>query len=178
MTLSRKIGFRLKRLYLIGLALIVSLPATAQLPDSDQRALEQLTVDFKNAIKDKDSTAFNALFFSPSVDFTGIMSEKTEWSIKEGYPEFEGIAVSDHRSFIRDICKADGPQEERFYHVKIDADGAVGTVRFDYSFHSGSKMIQWGHEIWNVAKDQETWLITDVVYSIHFPHVEPFLDGE
>jgi len=31
--------------------------------------------------------------------------KKTEKSIKKDYPEFEGIAVSNCRKFIADICK-------------------------------------------------------------------------
>ncbi|MEL7122794.1 MAG: hypothetical protein AAFO07_25330, partial [Bacteroidota bacterium] len=81
---------------------------------------------------------------------------------------------SNHKKFINDICKTPKKQEEKFYNVLLSSDGNIGTVSFDYAFFSEGKMIQWGNEKWNLARDGEKWLITDVVYSIHFPKVEAF----
>jgi len=161
-------------LAIVGLFLFTTSQSAAQISEADSIALSKVITDFKASIIEKDSVRFDSLFFSTAVDFTGIMSEKTEWSIKKGYPEFQGIAVSSHKDFIKDICKTPKKQEERFYNVVLSADGAIGSISFDYAFYSDDKMIQWGNEKWNMAKDGKKWLITDVVYSIHFPHVEPF----
>ncbi len=167
--LTSKTQFLLLMLFCLG-----PVAAFAQTSPTDSLAMTQLINDFKESIIQKDSIRFNALFFSESVDFTGIMSKKTEWSIKKDYSEFEGVSVSDHRSFIRDICKSSKEQEERFYNLSLSSDGAIGSISFDYAFYSDKKMFQWGHEKWNLAKDGDIWLITDVVFSIHFPHVEEF----
>ena len=58
--------------------------------------------------------------------------------------------------------------------IILASDGAIGAISFDYGFYSDEKMFQWGKEKWNLAKDGEKWLITDVVFSIHFPNIEPF----
>ncbi|MEO0337993.1 MAG: hypothetical protein AAF242_02150 [Bacteroidota bacterium] len=160
--------------FVIGALLLIPAISIAQITKSDSLAMSDLITEFKESIIQKDSLRFDSLFFSQSVDFTGIMSKKTEWSIKKGYPEFQGIAVSDHKSFISDICKSPKKQEEKFYNLSLSSDGAIGAITFDYAFYSDDNMFQWGHEKWNLAKDEEKWLITDVVYSIHFPHVEPF----
>lgn len=167
--MSQKILFAV-----LGTLLLIPQVSAAQLSKADSTALSNLITEFKESITQKDSVRFNRLFFSEAVDFTGIMSQETEWSIKQGYPDFQGIATSDHKGFIRDICKTPKKQEERFYNVLLSADGAIGAISFDYAFYSDSKMIQWGNEKWNLVKDGENWLITDVVYSIHFPGIEPF----
>lgn len=146
----------------------------AQSSTNDSTELMQVVESFKTAISSKDSSAFQALFFSSSVTFTGIMSEKTEWSIKKDYPEFQGISVSDPTKFIRDICLSPKSQREDFYNLKISSDGAIASIQFDYGFYSDEKLIQWGHEKWNLARDGQNWLITDVAYSVHFPHVESY----
>ncbi len=167
--LTKKMLFALS-----GLLLLIPETSVAQLSESDSIALSKVITDFKESIAQKDSIRFHGLFFSESVDFTGIMSKKTEWSIKKDYPDFQGIAVSNHKRFIRDICKTPKKQEEKFYNTSLSSDGTIGAISFDYAFFSGGKMIQWGNEKWNLARDGEKWLITDVVYSIHFPDIEAF----
>ncbi len=144
---------------------------------TDEDLFNQVVTDFRESIATKDSLRFNALFFSEAVTFVGIMSKETEWSIKKDYAEFEGIAVSNHRKFIREICLSNKEQREEFYKVKTTSDQAIGSISFDYAYFSGDRMIQWGSEKWNLVKVGETWLITDVIFSIRFPEVEAFPYG-
>ena len=159
---------------LLGLILIIPNILVAQISESDSIAMTIVVNDFRESIAQKDSTRFYDLFFSEYVDFTGIMSEKTEWSIKKDYPEFQGIAVSNHKIFIQEICQTPKRQEEKFHNIFLSSDGNVGAISFDYAFYTEGKMIQWGDEKWNLVKDGGKWLITDVVYSIHFPSIEPY----
>jgi hypothetical protein len=106
------------------------------------------------------------------------MSQETEASIKKDYPDFQGLSVSYSDKFISEICMTSKAQEEKFYNQQINTDGNIASVSFDYSYYSGKRMMQWGHEKWNLVKVEKEWLITDVVYSIHFPDVEPFPYGE
>jgi len=145
-----------------------------QLAKEDSLALVEVVRGFQESIVQKDSIGFNKLFFDQSVGFVGIMSKETEWSIKKNYADFQGIAISNHKGFIADICKSDKKQQEEFYNIRLWNDGAIATISFDYAFLANDKMIQWGHEKWNLVKDAEQWLITDVIYTIRFPKVEPF----
>jgi len=159
---------------LFWLFLLIPGSVVAQISVADSLAMSKVITDFKESITQKDSSRFDSLFFSESVSFTGIMSKKSEWSIKKDYPAFQGVAVSNYKSFIHDICKSPKNQEERFYNIILVSDAVIGAISFDYAFYSDGKMFQWGKEKWNLAKDGEYWLITDVVFSIHFPDIEPF----
>jgi hypothetical protein len=148
---------------------------SASLPFThDDQKLNEVVEKFQSAIIEKDSIAFQKLFFHDKVPFVGIMSGLTELSIKKDYPGFQGIAVSNSRKFINEICRADKAQREQFYNTSIKTDGIIASVSFDYGYYSGEKMVQWGHENWNLVFVENEWLITDVVYSIHFPDIEPF----
>lgn len=153
---------------------LIQIQVFGQEKNDAKTQLNEVISQFQNAISNKDSVAFNKLFFAEKIPFTGIMSKKTEASIKKNYPDFEGISVSDNQKFIRGIGKSTKKEEEKFYHIKIDTDGKIANISFDYSFHSDSKMIQWGNEKWNLVFAENKWLITDVIYSIHFPKVEVF----
>lgn len=156
------------------LTLLVITTSTAQESAIENIKLNQVIKDFGRSISTKDSITFNALFFDKDVAFIGMMSQKTERTLQKEYPEFEGLSVSTSSKFIADICKTEKKQTEQFYHIKIDTDGAIASISFYYSYYSGDNMIQWGDEKWNLVKLKEQWLITDVVYSIHFPDIEPF----
>lgn len=136
--------------------------------------LNEVIIEFETSIIEKDSARFKKLFFTEEVPFVGRMSEKTEMSIKKDYPEFEGIAVSNSNKFINEICATEKEQKETFYNIRIETDGVIATINFDYTFHSGKKMIQWGNENWNLVFVDKKWLITDVIYSIRFPDIEDF----
>lgn len=169
----------LRKLFIFFLPGIFLLPTAvlAQESSASRIKLQQVIQEFQAAISEKDSVKFNKLFFQNEVPFVGIMSPKTEQSIKKNVPDFEGVSVSNSRKFIREICKTDKAQKEDFYNIDIYSDGMIASIMFDYSFTSGDKMIQWGNEKWNLVNDQGEWLITDVIYSIHFPGVEEFPYG-
>lgn len=145
-----------------------------QFQDSTNAALSDLVSNFQAAIEAKDSVRFKALFFHDKVPFIGIMSKPTEWSIKKDNPRFEGIAVSNCSRFIREVCTTDKSQAESVHDLRIGTDGVVATVAFDYGFTTDGKLTQWGHEAWSVVMVDGAWSITDVVYSIRFPAIEPF----
>ncbi len=146
--------------------------AQAQPTSPHQQALHNVVDQFRSAIAAKDSTAFDQLFFHGKVAFIGIMSKASEASIQRENPGFQGVAVSNCSRFIREIANSTKAQEERMHGIAVDADGTVGTVSFDYEFLSDGQVTQWGREHWNLAFADGTWLITDVVYSIHLPTEE------
>lgn len=151
----------------------------AQIDYSTKNELKQVVKNFERSISAKDATRFNKLFFSDEVSFVGIMSEETENSIKEDFDQFDGTSVSDSRSFIETIVDSDKKFKEKIYNIDVDGDGMIASIDFDYSFFSDGNMKQWGHQKWNLVNSNGKWLITNAVYSVHFPNVEkcPF-DGE
>lgn len=167
--------YSVKKIHLLLLFSMQLVVALGQENAAALSSLNEVIVAFEKSIEEKDSVRFKQLFFQDKTPFTGIMSEKTEMSIKKNYPEFEGIAISNSSQFIQEICKTEKAQKETFYNVEIETDGVIASIHFDYTFQSGEKMIQWGKESWNLVKEKGKWLITDVIYSIRFPDVEECL---
>ena len=85
--------------------LLVPIAVLAQESSASRIKLQQVILDFQAAIFEKDSVKFNKLFFQNEVPFVGIMSPKTENSIKKNVPDFEGVSISNSRKFIREICR-------------------------------------------------------------------------
>jgi hypothetical protein len=164
----------MKKLLIVCTLNLISIIAFCQQSQSDSLIYNEVIFPFKKAIEEKDSISFNQLFFDKKVPFVGIMSKKTEWSIKKDYSDFEGVAVSNHKKFITEICISEKKQKEEFYNIEVSQDNYIASVSFNYAYYSGLKMIQWGLEKWNLVKVNKKWLITDVIYTIRFPDIEPF----
>jgi len=59
------------------------------------------------------------------------------------------------------------PRAEEFSNVKIDTDGDVASVSFDYRFLANGATTNWGREMWQLVRTERGWKIFSVVYSIH-----------
>lgn len=146
----------------------------------DDAALKRVVKDYRQAISTSDDVQFNALFYSKSVPFVGVVSKITDAVLNGQYKDFGGKAVSNHKQFISDVIDAEKKQLEKTFNIESISDGIVGGISFDYAFYEGRKMKQWGSKKWNLIKIKGDWLITDVVYSIHYPEAEdcPFVEIE
>ncbi|AVO30743.1 hypothetical protein [Stenotrophomonas maltophilia] len=58
------------------------------------------------------------------------------------------------------------PKEEKFSNTKIETDGDVASVSFDYSFHDDGVKTNWGKEMWQLIRTEQGWKIFSVIYSI------------
>lgn len=128
--------------------------------------------NFQEAILKKDSTLFNTVFFDKNTPVIGVMSDKTEMSIKLKNPNFQGLTVSNSQHFIREICRNSNQQHEIFTGIKIKIEERIATVRFDYAFVINDKIHQWGQEIWSLTFAEGQWLITGINFTIRYPEVE------
>jgi len=140
---------------------------------TDRAALKRVVKEYKQAIATSDDDQFKDLFFSRTVPYVGIMSAETESATKTSYGTSKGTDISDHKEFINSIVNSEKKQRKEIYNIKTNSDGIIGGISFDYASYNGRTMKQWGQEKWNLVKTRGEWLITDVVYSIHYPDIEP-----
>lgn len=145
--------------------------AVAQAPDSKDKAhIERVIENFRAAIINKDEEAFMKLFLKEDITWTGVT---TDASIERLYanrprPELKRpfkTFNSSPRQFISSIAKAKEKQEETMSNVRIDSDGDVAQVWFDYSFVNGSYKQNWGKESWQMVRTSDGWKIAAVVWS-------------
>ena len=63
------------------------------------------------------------------------------------------------------------PLEEKFYDINITQDGPVAWVTFNFEFMEGSKVKNYGREVWQTIKTSDhKWKIFTVVWSSHHEH--------
>ncbi len=145
--------------------------AIAQAPDSKDKAqIEGIIETFRAAIVNKDEEAFLRLFLREDITWTGVT---TDASIERMYasrpkPEMKRpfkFVNSSPRKFINSIAKDKARIDETVSNLRIDSDGDVGQVWFDYSFVNGSHKENWGKESWQMVRTTDGWKIAGVVWS-------------
>jgi hypothetical protein len=138
-------------------------------------AIQGVVEKFRASIIDKDKATFTRLFFSDKPEqvtwqfanddarMVRIRKEKPEARKARHLPEVN------HLAFIDSIVSSKNSSEEVFKDVRIDTDGEIGSVAFDYEFLSNGKQTNWGREMWQLVRTEDGWKIISVIWTIRDP---------
>lgn len=110
------------------------------------------------------------MFLKEDITWTGVTTDAT---IARLYASRPNPAMKPPRKIrnmsprqLIDLIAADKERsEEAISNVRIDSDGDVAQVWFDYSYLSGSYKENWGKESWQMVRTEEGWKIAAVVWS-------------
>ena len=75
--------------------------------------------------------------------------------------------------FIDSIVSDTEAIEEKFDNVRIDSDGDIAQVYFDYNFNRGEYRSNWGQEAWQLVRTTQGWKINSVIWSMEFNPQKP-----
>ena len=156
-----------------GLFLSAPSDAAAPAPAQDRQQIEAIVETFRKAIIAKDKDGFLQLFLHENVTWTGVT---TDASLERLYASREDPKQprppkyfnSSPRKFIERIARNSARLEETFENVRIDSDGEVAQVWFDYSFIDDGHKQNYGKESWQMVRTESGWKIAAVVWSMEF----------
>lgn len=156
-----------------GLFLSAASPAWAQSKPEHHRQIEEIVETFRTAIINKDKDSFMKLFLRDNITWSATF---TDASMARSHararakdpsrPPPPKNFSSNPREFIEDIASDPVHLEETFSNVRIDTDGEVAQVWFDYSFMVGNYKQNWGKEAWHLLRTEGGWKIASVVWSM------------
>ena len=158
-------------LFLAGMSAYVSARAE-QNAASDIAAIEQVVESFRTSLIQKDKQTYMGLFFSDKPEDIGwqFVSEDTRLDhIRKTKPDAikaRQIPSNNFISLIDAAVATTEPREETFSNVKIETDGEIASVSFDYSFLANGAKTNWGKEMWQLVRTEQGWKIFSVVYTI------------
>lgn len=153
-----------------GLFLSAPHMARAEDPAQGRKQIEAVVETFRTSLIKKDEEAFMKLFLKEDIIWSGVT---TDASIEMLYatrprPEMKRpnkIFTSAPRRFIEMAAKDPTPVEEIFSNLRIETDGEVAQVWFDYTFMEGDYRANWGKESWQLVRLESGWKIASVVWS-------------
>jgi hypothetical protein len=133
---------------------------------ADVAAINQVVEQFKAAIIAHDGKALGSLFLQDHDSWLSVADESIWAGIKARNPNAPKVLKGSWRQFADYIQKDPKPVEERFYNVRIDTNGAVGSVYFDFDFLSDGKVTNRGSEAWQMVRAEDGWKISSMLYSM------------
>ena len=160
---------RLRSLLLVAAtAACFSMPAQAadSGPAADVAGIRQVVEKFQAAIIAHDGKTLGGLFLQDHDSWLSVLDDATYADVKKRHPEARKVMRSTWKEFADDIQKGTKPVEERFYNVRIDTNGAVGSVYFDFDFVSDGKVTNRGSETWQMVRAEDGWKISSMLYSV------------
>ena len=163
-----KAGSRISVTICFLLGIFVS--GNSQQTSGDQQEIKALLADFMKAITTRDSASMYSFFANTPVTWVGVWKPVTQQQRLLKNEKAEGYKVSDFKTWFRAVTSS-GVKEEKFRNPVIVADESIGSVTFDYSFWANGKKGNWGKESWGLIKQNGTWKIASVLFSMDLESV-------
>jgi len=142
--------------------------ASADAVTSDAKTqIEQVIAHFQTAIIKKDKATLSELFLPINNSWITVPTEATWRIVHAKHPKARRFMPGSYTEFVDFIANSSEPMEEKFSNVKIDSDGAVASVYFDFVFLSNGKPQNRGSETWQLINTGSGWKINSLIYSIN-----------
>ena len=140
-------------------------PAHAADVAQSRTQIQQLVEQFKTAIKAHDGDGMAKLFL-PGSSWHQTLDDASWVKVKLKEPNARQVMPGDYQKFSQFVGKATKPIEETFDNVRIETDGTIGTVYFDYVFLESGKPTNHGAETWQLVRTPDGWKISAMLYSV------------
>jgi ketosteroid isomerase-like protein len=133
---------------------------------ADVAAINQVVEQFKAAIIAHDGKTLGSLFLQDHDSWLTVADDKMWAEVKPRNPKARKWFADSRRKFVDFVQTSAKPIEERFYNVRIDTNGAIGSVYFDFDFLDDGKVTNRGSETWQMVRDEDGWKIAAMLYSM------------
>jgi hypothetical protein len=132
---------------------------------SARAEVQQLVERFKHAIVVKDGDAMRGMFLTDGSWFR-VLDGTSLTAVRAKKPESKQINPGSYEDFAQFLGSSQAALEEIFDNVRIETDGTVGMVWFDYRFIKDGKQSNHGAETWQVVRGSDGWKISAMLYSV------------
>lgn len=131
--------------------------------------IHQLVDGFQKAIVAKDGKALSDMFLPSGGAWVMVLSDESYARMKAKSPDVSRYKLGNYTDFVQFVATSKVPVEERFSNVRVETDGAVASVYFDFVFLEDAKENNRGSETWHVVKTDSGWKISSMTYSVNMP---------
>jgi hypothetical protein len=135
-------------------------------PAADVAAINEVVERFKAAIIAHDGKTLGGLFLQDHDSWLSVADEKLWAKVKARNPKARKVMPSSWKKFAEFVQNDGKPIEERFYNVRIDTNGAVASVWFDFDFLEDGKVTNRGSESWQMVRAEDGWKISSMLFSM------------
>jgi hypothetical protein len=149
-----------------ALALAAPVLAAPSAAPADVAAIQDVVRQFQSAIVAKDGKALGNLFLADHNSWLVVMDDAEYAAAKARNANVAKVKTSTWKAFADFVANSKVPVEERFHNVRIETNGAVASVYFDFDFLIDGKVTNRGSEAWQMVRDEQGWKIGAMLFSV------------
>lgn len=153
-------------------ALCVSSSLPLHATESDHPDIRRVIESFRTSIIERDKPRFLSLFLQDNVNWQSVWEDESFSRVKLRYPpamKTRPNSTETHLAFADGFTQDEKRREETFSNIRIDSDGDVAAVVFDYVFLLDGRETNRGKECWLMVRAESGWKIMSVAYSKILP---------
>lgn len=154
----------------LAIALLATPFAHAATPSASMAKSEinQLVDTFKAAIIAKNGAKLDKLFVAENSSWFSALDQASLDQMRKKKADTRRFRAEPeaYKGFTKFVGSTTHAIEETFDNVRIDTDGTVGSVYFDYVFLLDGKPTNHGNETWQVVRTDDGWKINAMLYSV------------
>lgn len=136
---------------------------------SAQQEIQHVVDAFQTAIITKDGKTLGGFFLPQGGAWFTVLSDDYYARVKARSPTAPKYRQGSYTEFVQMVTTSKEAMQEKFSNVRIDTDGAVGSVYFDFVFLIDGAQNNRGSETWHLIKTDDGWKITSMTYSSNPP---------
>ena len=147
------------------IAALVLSPASFAEQRQDVVDIQHVMDSFHSAVVAHDGARLSALFIPEGSAWLNVLSDEAYARAKAKSPDAPKIRVGSYKQFASFVSSSKAAIDPRHTHIKIQTDGVIATVYFDFVFLIDGKEENRGSETWQLVKGPAGWLIAAITYS-------------
>jgi hypothetical protein len=148
----------------VALTLLVSAMASAQEP-ANTSDVPHVMDAFHDAVVHHDGARLAALFIPEGSAWLNVLSDEAYAQAKAKSPDATKVRVGSYKDFAKFVSTTTASLDPEHSHVRIQSDGTIATVYFDFVFFIDGKPQNRGSETWQLVKGPDGWRIAAITYS-------------
>lgn len=143
------------------------LPARAALASTAEDTVDvrRLMEAYHRAVVSHDGARLQALFVPQGSAWFKVLSDEAYARMSAKTPGVAKALPGDVQSFAAYVSTTRSSLDPQHGHVRIQSDGTIASVYFDFRFLVDGKEENRGSESWQLVKGADGWRIVSIVYS-------------
>ena len=149
---------------------LLASPARAQ-PDTsrDTVDVQHVMAAFHAAVVAHDGARLATLFAPSGSTWFNVLSDQRYALARAKVPDAPKIRVSSFQDFVGFVSKSKASLDPQHSNLRIQSDGTVASVYFDFRFMIDGKEQNRGSETWQLVRGTDGWRIAAITYSSNLP---------
>jgi hypothetical protein len=131
----------------------------------DLADIQRVMDSFHQAVVTHDGSKLGALFIPEGSTWLNVLTDEAYARVKSQSPATPRVRIGSYKEFATFVSNSKATLDPRHSHLRIQSDGTIASVYFDFVFLIDGKVENRGCETWQLVKGPGGWQIAALTYS-------------